>query len=527
MEAIRRRNGQPTTAPCACDFHRSIWPVLLSLAALLGQQSLAEQRGPAWSVHVIDSGLSGGDGVRLLDVDDDGDLDLAVGWEQSGVARLYLNPGHVPEVRGKWSAIDCGPAPHVEDAMPADIDGDGRIDVVSCTEGGNRRVLVHFAPTEGDYTDSAAWTTVEFPESLAGDRKWMFAIALDIDLDGHLDIVAGGKSPDAKVAWFEAPATDKRVLSQWGYHEMSNAGWIMSLIPHDMDGDGDPDIVVSDRRSEGGLMGARWLENPAPGGDPTGPWPNHFIGDVGDHTDFMALADMDGDGDLDAIVPAKDPDRIDWHERLDAGGTHWMEHEIAFPPHMGKAKGVKIGDINLDGQLDLVLSCASAKNPLSGLVWMEYASSAFDVTWIDHEISGPAGSKFDRIELVDLDGDGDLDVLTTEENDGPASLGMGVIWYENPTIVSFAAVGRKHKLSETIPDEFPAATVAQAAADNSPLPQGAKGVAFSHYEEYLLLGRTWICQFAQGSGREAKDLRHGLHSSRRSGQDGPGAESRP
>ena len=478
-------------------------------------------------MHVIDSGLRGGDGVRLLDVDDDGDLDLAVGWEQSGVVRLYLNPGPVAAVRSKWPAIDCGPAPNVEDALPADIDGDGRIDVVSCTEGSNRRVLVHFAPREGSYADSAAWTTVEFPESLAGDSRWMFAIALDIDLDRHLDIVAGGKSPDAKVAWFEAPATDKRVLSQWGYHEMSNAGWIMSLIPHDMDGDGDPDIVVSDRRSEGGLMGARWLENPAPGGDPTGPWPNHFIGDVGDHTDFMALADMDGDGDLDAIVPAKDPDRIDWHERLDAGGTHWMEHEIAFPPHMGKAKGVKIGDINMDGQLDLVLSCASAKNPLSGLVWMEYASSAFDVTWIDHEISGPAGSKFDRIELVDLDGDGDLDVLTTEENDGPASLGMGVIWYENPTIVSLAAVGRKHKLSETIPDEFPAATVAQAAADNSPLPQDAKGVAFSHYEEYLLLGRTWICQFAQGSGREAKDLRHGLHSSRRSGQDGPGAESRP
>jgi len=195
VEAIRHRNGNPTTAPCACDFHRSIWPVLLSLAALLGQQSLAEQRGPAWPVHVIDSGLSGCDGVRLLDVDDDGDLDLAVGWEQSGVARLYLNPGPIPEVRGKWPVIDCGPAPHVEDTMPADVDGDGRIDVVSCTEGSNRPVLVHFAPREGSYTDSAAWTTVEFPESLAGDRKWMFAIALDVNEDGRLDLVAGGKSP--------------------------------------------------------------------------------------------------------------------------------------------------------------------------------------------------------------------------------------------------------------------------------------------------------------------------------------------
>ena len=31
----------------------------------------------------------------------------------------------------------------------------------------------------------------------------MFAIALDVNEDNHLDIVAGGKNADAKVAWFE------------------------------------------------------------------------------------------------------------------------------------------------------------------------------------------------------------------------------------------------------------------------------------------------------------------------------------
>jgi hypothetical protein len=36
------------------------------------------------------------------------------------------------------------------------------------------------------------------------------------------------------------------------------------------------------------------------------------------------------------------------------------------------------------------------------------------------------------MELLDLDGDGDLDVLTCEENYGPDSQGLGVIWYENP-----------------------------------------------------------------------------------------------
>jgi hypothetical protein len=47
-----------------------------------------------------------------------------------------------------------------------------------------------------------------------------------------------------------------------------------------------------------------------------------------------------------------------------------------------------------------------------------------------HEVSGPAGIKFDRIELCDIDGDGDLDVLTCEERH--MKRGLGVFWYENP-----------------------------------------------------------------------------------------------
>jgi hypothetical protein len=47
-------------------------------------------------------------------------------------------------------------------------------------------------------------------------------------------------------------------------------------------------------------------------------------------------------------------------------------------------------------------------------------------------LSGLEGYKFDRLELIDLDGDEDLDVLTCEENFGENSWGLGVIWYENP-----------------------------------------------------------------------------------------------
>ena len=68
----------------------------------------------------------------------------------------------------------------------------------------------------------------------------------------------------------------------------------------------------------------------------------------------------------------------------------------------------------------------------AGIYWLSYINDPYDSEWVWHELSGIIGYKFDRIELLDMDGDGDLDVLTCEENYGNNSKGLGVIWYENP-----------------------------------------------------------------------------------------------
>jgi len=42
------------------------------------------------------------------------------------------------------------------------------------------------------------------------------------------------------------------------------------------------------------------------------------------------------------------------------------------------------------------------------------------------------GNKFNLLEPIDLDGDGDLDILTCEEKQSRKISGLGIIWYENP-----------------------------------------------------------------------------------------------
>lgn len=49
------------------------------------------------------------------------------------------------------------------------------------------------------------------------------------------------------------------------------------------------------------------------------------------------------------------------------------------------------------------------------------------------DISGKEGVKYDFILIKDIDGDGDLDVITSEETAADGSKkGLGVVWYENP-----------------------------------------------------------------------------------------------
>jgi hypothetical protein len=211
-----------------------------------------------WQRHTIDRSSRGADGVRLADANGDGRLDIATGWEEGGVIRVYLNPG--PEkVRAAWPQVTVGRVKSPEDAVLVDLDGDGRMDVVSCCEGGERTVFVHWAPAaRSDYLDPGAWKTTALPVT-AGRQMWMYAVPGQIDGRHGVDLLVGSKGNGATVGWLEAPA-DARDLEAWKFHPLYKAGWIMSLVARDLDADGDLDVIVSDRK--GPSRGLLWLEHP-------------------------------------------------------------------------------------------------------------------------------------------------------------------------------------------------------------------------------------------------------------------------
>ncbi len=372
-----------------------------------------ETARPVWRRHAIDATSIGADGVRLADVNRDGRPDVVTGWEEGGVVRLYLQPPRTDLMR-PWPRATVGTVASPEDAVAADLDGDGRFEIISATEGKDRTLYVHTAETADPL---GPWRTAAFPAT-AGRQAWMFVVPADLDGRHGPDLVVASKTQGATVGWLEAPATP-RDLGAWRHHVLRPAGWIMSVFAADLDGDGDRDILFSDRREP--RSGIGWLENPGRErvAEPAA-WREHAIGAAGLNPMFIDFADLDGDGRPE-VIAAVQPRRIGIFRGSASGG--WRAQWLTLEGDIGTMKAVTAADLNRDGRTDLVVSCEAAVGPKRGMLWLEQGADG----WRLHDLGGPDGTKFDLVPVHDLNGDGWPDVLTTEEMDR-----LGVVWYENP-----------------------------------------------------------------------------------------------
>lgn len=392
--------------------------ILLHISATFLALTATGSAESAWKQHAIEAAdpanhLAGADGIRVADANGDGRPDLVTGWEEGKTIRIYLHPGK-ENVREPWPNITAGNVTAPEDAVFADLDGDGRLDVVSATEGKSRTLFVHWAPGQGDYTDSELWETVAFPGTEASSW-WMFTEPCDVDGDGDIDLIVGTKSAGAAVHLFLNPGGEKaRSLQDWQISKVADAGWIMTLRVIEQE---DQKILVySDRKGEtSGVYFAPFLKEAPWIGEPV------CIGASGEEVMFLDLAHLDDDDRLDVAVAIR-PKTIRMYYQPENPFQKWEDEADLdlLPEEFGDAKAVRVGLIDDDTIPDFAITCERANGKKAGALWANMFSEFTAV-------SDATGIKYDRIELIDLDGDGDLDFLTCEER-----AGLGVIWFENP-----------------------------------------------------------------------------------------------
>ncbi len=176
----------------------------------------------------------------------------------------------------------------------------------------------------------------------------------------------------------------------------------------DIDGDTDLDVVVPL------FDDVVWYENLD--GNANFGSQNSIVTGLG-QSFSVDLADLDGDTDLDIIITSFDNDQLLWIENLDGLGTYGSPNIIS-----NTVLGVQTAvAADLDGDTDMDIVCTSDEDDT--IAWFENldGSGTFGVkNIITSSVSG-------RDSFVgDLDGDNDMDVLTSANG-----IGKTLSWFEN------------------------------------------------------------------------------------------------
>ncbi|MBU0690998.1 VCBS repeat-containing protein, partial [bacterium] len=141
----------------------------------------------------------------------------------------------------------------------------------------------------------------------------------------------------------------------------------------------------------------------------------HLVADLFTGSYAVYGADLDGDEDMDIIATsANSPGAIRWWENLD-DGTSFIEHSITEA--FSGASSVQVMDIDGDEDLDVLASAYDADD----IAWWENdGSQNFSAHTITGSFDGARGAF-----AIDLDDDGDMDVL------GAAEYADDIAWWEN------------------------------------------------------------------------------------------------
>ena len=351
--------------------------------------SLVWYQYPTWERHPIAIGEFTTDG-QLADIDGDGDLDIVVGALPRGTGEILWFENTLTNEGSAWTRHTIGKG-YAHDVVVGDLDGDGRMDVVTCDK---KRVVL--------------WKQITpdlFHEHILAERQGEGIALADIDGDRDLDVVFGG-------AWLENPGHGN-ATSPWQRHVIAPTWYRDTKVAvADMNHDSKPDVVLSVSEGPGSLS---WFESPPnPRSDA---WIEHPIEKgilEGAHS--LQVADFDGNGTLDVLT-------AEMHTAPRRRVLVYLNTAAKFSPVTVSLKGshnMRIGDIDEDGDFDLV-----GKN-YAGIgreieMWENLTGSAGRWTHLSIDADRPSSQRSKMgLAFADVNGDGRTDVVA------------GAFLYRNP-----------------------------------------------------------------------------------------------
>ncbi|MDF1801067.1 MAG: VCBS repeat-containing protein [Planctomycetota bacterium] len=345
----------------------------LVLSALVVPAALADG---AFEPKIDASGVSdGASSVQAVDVDGDGDLDLAVAEEFGNRVSILFQTSP-----GVFSApMAAGPAlAGATQVRAGDLDGDGDMDLVAAVVGAGSVTWLENLGT------GTAWTAHDLAVGVSEPRGLELA---DLDGDGDLDVLAAAKG-DGQLLRFDNLGGGTFTEAQLAVTTIPQVGAVSS---GDFDGDGFLDVIAGSASN-----GQLFLMT------------NDGLGGLGAPVQFGVISavfdldcfDLNGDGDLDVIGTGNNANMVAWFQGDGMGdfaarvtiGTHVLPY------------GLDVADLDLDGDLDVFVTSGLSDQ----LAWHENLG---DGNFAAKQLIDSAADGARDILVADLDQDGAPDVV--------------------------------------------------------------------------------------------------------------------
>jgi FG-GAP-like repeat len=247
----------------------------------------------------------------LADVDGDGDLDIVTADGPHGANLVWFQnprPNGDPTHSARWIRHEVGAVGDwVKDIAVADFDGDGRMDIAVRSA---KQLMIFFKDAPN------TWVRVILHGFQLGEEGMASG---DIDGSGSMDLVLHGE-------WVSNPGgAAARDPARWRAYPVGSFSRAFKALVVDLDRDGHPDILSSSSEHTADISWFRASNGP------TGRWIRHVIQPsvAGVHT--LQAADMNRDGRVDVITAQMHTTKeraLTIHYNIDGRGTRWTRQVV-------------------------------------------------------------------------------------------------------------------------------------------------------------------------------------------------------